>query len=123
MLAHAHAEERDKEYRHEASEEEKAAKEAAETADRGKPESLATMSHELRTPLNAVLGFSEMKLREVYGPLGSDHYRDYARDIHSSRSHLLGIISDVLDLSKAAAGKFTLDQRWVDAREVVSTVF
>jgi signal transduction histidine kinase len=122
ILAHAQAELRRQEDRAEAFEAMKAAKEAAETADRGKSEFLATMSHELRTPLNAVLGFSEMMLREVYGPLGSDHYRDYARDIHSSGSHLLGIISDVLDLSKAAAGKFTLDQRWVDAREVVSTV-
>jgi signal transduction histidine kinase len=119
-LAQAQAELRRQEDRAEAFEAMKTAKEAAERADRVKSEFLATMSHELRTPLNAVIGFSEMMLHEVFGSLGSDHYREYVRDIHSSGSHLLSIISDVLDLSKAAAGKLTIDEHWVDAREVVN---
>jgi signal transduction histidine kinase len=97
-------------------------KEAAELADRSKSEFLATMSHELRTPLNAVIGFSEIMFTELYGPLGSDRYRDYARDIHASGSHLLDIIDDVLDLSKAAAGKMVLDATWIDARDAINSV-
>jgi len=67
-----------------AFEEMRTAKETAEMANRAKSEFLATMSHELRTPLNAVLGFSEMMVGEVFGPLGNEHYRGYAEDIHSS---------------------------------------
>jgi signal transduction histidine kinase len=98
------------------------AKETAEAADRAKSAFLATMSHELRTPLNAVLGFSELMLKEVFGPLGNDRYRIYAHDIHSSGSHLLSIINDVLDLSKAASGKLELIEDWIDAREIVDSV-
>ncbi|HEX3498015.1 MAG TPA: ATP-binding protein, partial [Stellaceae bacterium] len=94
----------------------RAAKEAAERANRSKTEFLATMSHELRTPLNAILGFSDMMMCEVIGPLGNDRYRGYAQDIHASGSHLLDIINDVLDLSKAVAGKLELSQDWFDAR-------
>jgi signal transduction histidine kinase len=98
------------------------AKEEAETANRAKSEFLANMSHELRTPLNAVLGFSELMLSEAFGPLGSDRYRGYAQDIHWSGSHLLSIINDVLDLSKATAGKFELSESWIDAGETVDAV-
>jgi signal transduction histidine kinase len=100
----------------------RAAKEEAETADRTKSEFLANMSHELRTPLNAVLGFSEVMLSEHFGPLGSDRYRGYARDIHDSGSHLLHIINDVLDLSKAASGKLELVEDWFDVREMIDAV-
>jgi signal transduction histidine kinase len=95
------------------------AKDAAERADRSKTEFLATMSHELRTPLNAILGFSDMMVCEVIGPLGSERYRSYAQDIHASGSHLLDIINDVLDLSKAVAGKLELSEDWFDARGTV----
>jgi signal transduction histidine kinase len=95
------------------------AKEAAERANRSKTEFLATMSHELRTPLNAILGFSDMMVCEVIGPLGSERYRSYAQDIHASGSHLLDIINDVLDLSKAVAGKLELSEGWFDARGTV----
>jgi signal transduction histidine kinase len=98
------------------------AKEAAEMADRAKSEFLTNMSHELRTPLNAVLGFSQVMVGETFGPLGNDRYRAYATDIYSSGSHLLEIINDVLDLSKAAAGKLELAEDWFDALDVVNSV-
>jgi two-component system cell cycle sensor histidine kinase PleC len=57
------------------------------------------MSHELRTPLNAVLGFSEMMSKEVFGPLGSSTYGDYARDIHASGRVLLKSAEDALAIT------------------------
>lgn len=71
----------------------------ADEANHAKTEFLANMSHELRTPLNAIMGFSETMAHEMFGRLGSDHYREYAQDIHSSARHLLSIISDILDIS------------------------
>ncbi|MBV8654231.1 MAG: hypothetical protein JO255_22415 [Alphaproteobacteria bacterium] len=122
MLAHAQAQLRHQEDRTASYEAMRSAKEAAEMADRAKSEFLATMSHELRTPLNAILGFSEMMVHEAFGPLGNPRYRSYAQDIHSSGSHLLSIINDVLDLSKTAAGKLELAKSHIDAREVVAAV-
>ena len=87
-----------------------AAKEEAELASRSKTEFLANMSHELRTPLNAIIGFSQVMADEMMGPLGSPRYAGYARDICTSAQHLLGIINDILDVSKLEAGKFELDE-------------
>jgi signal transduction histidine kinase len=75
----------------------------AEDANGAKTHFLASMSHELRTPLNAIIGFSELLTKEIYGPLGHSHYHGYAQDIHDSGNHLLGLINDVLDLSKLDA--------------------
>jgi signal transduction histidine kinase len=122
ILAEAQAELRRGEDRTAAFEAMRIAKEVAEMADRAKSEFLANMSHELRTPLNAILGFSEVMVGQVFGSLGNDRYRCYAQDIHSSGSHLLSIINDVLDLSKAAAGKLELIEGWVDARDIVNSV-
>lgn len=73
-----------------------------------KSEFLANISHELRTPLNAVIGFSEVMIQEVFGPIGNDRYREYAGDIRQSGLHLLGVINDLLDYSKLEAGRLEL---------------
>ncbi len=82
-----------------------AEKQKAETANRAKSAFLANMSHELRTPLNAILGFSEVLERELFGPIANTAYKDYAGDIHSSGRYLLGLINDILDLSRIEAGR------------------
>ena len=96
------------------------AKRAAEDASRAKTGFLASLSHELRTPLNAVIGFSEMMIGESFGPLGHERYRGYAKDIHDSGSHLLAVVNDILDVAKAEAGKFELDEETFDCREIIS---
>lgn len=83
--------------------------EHAEHANRAKSAFLANMSHELRTPLNAIMGFSEVMKEEHLGPVQNPRYLSYAGDIHSSGRYLLGIINDILDLSKIEAGKMSLE--------------
>jgi signal transduction histidine kinase len=95
------------------------AKDEAERADRTKSEFLANMSHELRTPLNAIIGFSEIMRGEVLGPLGGSRYLDYADHIFQSGNHLLALINDILDVSKAAAGKITLHEEPIDCVALV----
>ena len=87
------------------------AMEQAQQASRAKTEFLANMSHELRTPLNAVIGFSEIMLGQLFGPLGSSRYVEYARDMHNSGQHLLAIINALLDVAKIEAGQMELDER------------
>ena len=99
------------------------AKEAAERANRAKSQFLANMSHELRTPLNAVIGFSEVMMNELFGPIGSTRYREYARDIHRSGSHLLDLINDILDMAKIEVGRRELSPEPVDlAAEIAETM-
>jgi two-component system, cell cycle sensor histidine kinase PleC len=103
--------------RHE--EELRQSKEAAELANRSKSEFLANMSHELRTPLNAILGFSEVIRDQLFGPIGTAQYADYANDINTSGQHLLQIINDLLDLSKLEAGKIELSEEELSLASVI----
>ena len=98
------------------------ARDAAEIANRSKSEFLANMSHELRTPLNAIIGFSELMKNEVLGPIGVPSYNGYVRDIHESAQHLLGIINDILDLSRVEAGKLKLFESTMNIVAVVQGV-
>ncbi|QYJ00131.1 PAS-domain containing protein [Thalassovita mediterranea] len=86
----------------------------AERSADSKSAFLANMSHELRTPLNAINGFSEILVNEMYGALGDQRYRDYARDILTSGQHLLDMINDILDIAKIEAGKMTIDPKPID---------
>ncbi|MEP4421197.1 MAG: HAMP domain-containing sensor histidine kinase, partial [Nitratireductor sp.] len=88
--------------------------ERAEAANRAKSEFLANMSHELRTPLNAIIGFSELMQSSLFGPLGSERYEEYTRDIHASGNYLLGVINDILDMSKIEAGQFSLQREEIE---------
>lgn len=88
--------------------------ERAEAANRAKSEFLANMSHELRTPLNAIIGFSEVMQSGLFGPLGAERYDEYVRDICASGSYLLGVINDILDMSKIEAGQFSVDCEEID---------
>src|SRR6202012_5935172 len=81
---------------------------AANASAKAKGDFLALMSHELRTPLNAIIGFSEILGSEMLGPLGNARYLEYAHDVHGAGRHLLALINDILDLSKAEAGHFDL---------------
>jgi signal transduction histidine kinase/CheY-like chemotaxis protein/HPt (histidine-containing phosphotransfer) domain-containing protein len=78
---------------------------AAESATRAKSEFLANMSHEIRTPMNAIIGLSDLCLR---GAL-PDKQRGYVRNVNTAARSLLGIINDILDLSKVEAGKLNLE--------------
>ncbi|TWG65246.1 PAS domain-containing sensor histidine kinase [Aminobacter sp. J44] len=93
--------------------------ERAEAANRAKSEFLANMSHELRTPLNAIIGFSEMMQQAYFGPLGSEKYVEYVADIHSSGLYLLGVINDILDMSKIEAGQFSIDRERIDLHPLI----
>jgi len=97
------------------------AKEEAELASRSKTEFLANMSHELRTPLNAIIGFSDILMGEIFGPIGDPRYVNYARDIRDSGLHLLNLINDVLDVSKVEFGKVELIEETVDIGAIVES--
>ncbi len=92
---------------------------SAQAENRDKSQFLANVSHELRTPLNAIIGFSEFIKSERSGPIGNDKYGEYIKDIHGSGVHLLSLINDILDYSKAEADKLELEISEVDATKAV----
>ena len=97
------------------------AKQLAEEASLAKSRFLANMSHELRTPLNAVIGYAEMLLEEAdeRGIVGSE---DEVRKIQFAGKHLLGLISDILDLSKIEAGRMDIHLETFDVQDMIETV-
>lgn len=91
---------------------------AAEAENRDKSQFLANISHELRTPLNAIIGFSEIIKNEPNTGLSTQH-QEYIRDIHFSGVHLLSLINDILDYSKAEAGKLEMNISEIDGVKMV----
>jgi signal transduction histidine kinase len=93
-----------------------------EVASQHKSQFLANMSHELRTPLNAILGYTELIVDGIYGDI-SDKARATLERIQSNGRHLLGLINDVLDLSKIEAGQLTLSLADYSIKDVVHNVY
>lgn len=104
---------------HEANLELAAQAASAQAENRDKSQFLANVSHELRTPLNAIIGFSEFIKSERSGPIGHEKYAEYIKDIHGSGVHLLSLINDILDYSKAEADKLELEISEVDATKSI----
>lgn len=99
----------------------RAERQAAEIASQARTEFLASISHELRTPLNAIIGFSEIIQAEVLGPLGDDRYGEYAGDILNSGQHLLGLINEMLDISRLETGKVALREDDVHLDKLITS--
>jgi signal transduction histidine kinase len=97
------------------------AKDTAEAANKSKSQFLANMSHELRTPLNAIIGYSEMLMEEAAETGHSELAADLQR-IHGSGRHLLGLINDILDLSKIEADRMTFSLETFDVAELIQEV-
>ncbi len=89
--------------------------------DRLKSSFLANMSHELRTPMNSIIGYSELLLDGVDGPVNDEQAKSL-RKVESNARHLLQLINDILDMSKIESGKIELDIRELDMKKVVASV-
>jgi two-component system, cell cycle sensor histidine kinase PleC len=96
-------------------------REEAETASHSKTSFLANMSHELRTPLNAIIGFSEIISSQALGA-NNERYPEYAGDIHSSGTHLLTLINEILDVAKIEAGRMEIVPRPLDVAFALESV-
>ncbi|MGD9538678.1 MAG: response regulator [Alphaproteobacteria bacterium] len=97
----------------------RASKEQSDAANIAKANFIANMSHELRTPLNAIIGFSDVILSEVFGPIGNPSYKEYLVDIKKSGKHLLDLISDILEWSKLEAGASRFRYEEIKLRDLV----
>lgn len=102
-----------------AEEELTAAKKHAELASLHKSDFLAKISHEIRTPLNAIMGFAEVMIDERFGPVGTERYKEYLKDIRTSGAHIMSLVNDLLDLSKIEAGKLDLKFEAVDLNAIL----
>jgi len=98
-----------------------AAKIQAEDENRSKTEFLANVSHELRTPLNTIIGFSEIILSEHSANIDPKKHNDYVGDILQSGKHLLSVINDILDYSKASADKLKVEMIEVDINKIAKS--
>ena len=103
----------------EAGEEKATPSQSATSTNANTVELLAKVSHEVRTPLNSIIGFAELMQQERFGPLGHAKYKGYAEDIVESGNYALGIVNDLLDLSKIRSGNFEMNFAAVDANEIV----
>ena len=95
------------------------AKEMAEDANRAKSDFLARMSHELRTPLNSIIGFSSLIASNEAVPSLRDKIGEYASDIQRSGTYLLGIIDDILDISRIEAGEMPVEREEIFLQSVI----
>src|ERR1700733_7757218 len=92
-----------------------AARDAAVSANDTKTQFFANVSHELRTPLNAILGFSELLAQDAF----AQKRVEYAKLIHNSGAHLLGLVNDLLDLARIEAGRFELHDESIDIEDLI----
>ena len=116
---------RDQEQKQELSESREAMKEAlaiAENANKAKTAFLSNMSHEIRTPMNAIIGLNNIAMND---PTASDQVKEYLRKIGASAQHLMGIINDILDMSRIESGRMTIRKEefsFAKALEQVNTI-
>ncbi len=80
---------------------------------------VTNIAHELRTPLNAIIGFAQIMERELFGPIGTKRYQEYAADIAKSSNHLLMLINDLLDIARIEAGRHPVEMEPISARSAL----
>ena len=93
----------------------------AERANVAKTEAIHNLAHELRSALNGILGFSEMIIEQIFGPLDHPRYAEYVEHIHFSASHLLSISNGLLDIAKIETGRQELADQIVDLDKLMSS--
>ena len=91
----------------------------AEAEDCAKANFLSNMSHELRTPLNAIIGFSDVMQQELLGPLGSEQYKGYAKDIRNAATEMKCIVEQLLDIERLLEGQVQIEETVFALRDVV----